>query len=115
MPSKPLQMKCLLVRRVYEAKKKAVLDPGPPHLRLESWYTPLVNAYERQLAIKVLSKFECLGYLYKRQENKATYLNLNFLIFSSVTDLLLTHIPEDYIAVCEYIETCATPRRNYRR
>lgn len=44
----------MLVNRQYEAKKKAVLDPGPPHLRLESWYTPLANAYERQLAIKVL-------------------------------------------------------------
>nr|XP_024383322.1 WD repeat-containing protein on Y chromosome-like isoform X4 [Physcomitrium patens] len=43
------------LKRLYEAKKKAVLDPGPPHLRLESWYTPLLNAYERQLAIKKLS------------------------------------------------------------
>jgi len=43
------------LKRQYEAKKKAVLDPGPPHLRLESWYTPLIHACERQLAIKKLS------------------------------------------------------------
>lgn len=43
------------LKRQYEARKNAVLDPGPPHLRLENWYTPLINAYERQLAIKKLS------------------------------------------------------------
>jgi hypothetical protein len=41
--------------RQYEDKKAAILTYGPPHLRLESWYTPMINAYERQLPIKVFA------------------------------------------------------------
>ena len=41
--------------RQYEDKKAAVLTNGPPHLRLESWYTPMMAAYERQLPIKVFA------------------------------------------------------------
>ncbi|CAM6069836.1 unnamed protein product [Sphagnum tenellum] len=43
------------LKRQFEEKKAAVLELGPPHLRLESWYAPLQAAYERQLPIKKLS------------------------------------------------------------
>ena len=39
--------------RQYEDKKTTILTYGPPHLRLESWFTPMMVAYERQLPIKV--------------------------------------------------------------
>ncbi|CAM6105598.1 unnamed protein product [Calypogeia fissa] len=39
----------------YEARKKAVLDYGPPWLRMESWYNPFRQAIDRQLPYKNLN------------------------------------------------------------
>lgn len=44
---------CLAFIREYEVKKKAILDYGPPWLRLESWYNPLRQTINRQLPWKV--------------------------------------------------------------
>ncbi|EFJ22347.1 hypothetical protein SELMODRAFT_416582 [Selaginella moellendorffii] len=35
-----------------QAKAAAILDAGPPHLRLDSWFAPLQAAFHRQLPIK---------------------------------------------------------------
>lgn len=86
----------MFVNRQYEARKNAVLDPGPPHLRLENWYTPLINAYERQLAIKVLIRIvelitsACLGCFSISDialEKKATYLRPSKLLIFGFTKL----------------------------
>ncbi len=68
--------------RQFEEKKAAVLELGPPHLRLESWYAPLQAAYERQLPIKVIYNAKSIHWI---------IVALNLIIISQIASHLKKH------------------------
>ncbi len=71
-----------ILLRQFEEQKAAVLELGPPHLRLDSWYAPLQAAYERQLPIKVI---------YNAKSIHQIIVALNVIVISQIASHLKKH------------------------